>query len=204
METIKQAAKVLVREFAAVDYFDIVSIDHTNILEKLETHSNIFERSGRPFFALAKNSKIATTMEILTCSQEYKGLVDFGNLNDLMNFIVMESDDLENSDRKSQREKIAEMVSKRRLRFKDILDQFDDECDDRLEGVAIALTGEFDKTTKDHLEETIERLGGFVSKGVKDSDYLLYGAFPNKKKIGVARKYEVELIDLTDFVKLLK
>jgi len=202
---LKSAAKLIIKEYAQIDYFDIVTVNHTNVLEKLKKHSDIYDKTGRKYFALCNNAKVATSVEILSCSEGYggEGLIEFGTLNDLVTFLTWENDDMETSGQYEQRKKIRERLATRSLRFRDCLNRFDSRDDNCLEDTQFTITGEFDRTSRDHLIDTIHRMGGVVADRVRNSDFLIVGLFPGEKKLQVAKKNEVEVIDLEQFIKMI-
>ena len=86
-----------------------------------------------------------------------------------------------------QRKKIRERLATRSLRFRDCLNRFDSRVDNCLEDTQFTITGEFDRTSRDHLIDTIHRLGGVVVDRLRTHSELFrvltYKRTPRSQKL---------------------
>ena len=75
---------------------------------------------------------------------------------------------------------------------------------DRLQGLALVVTGSLQSMSRDEAMQAIRREGGRATGSVSSTtDYLVVGENPGGRKIGDAKKHNVKTLDEEKFIQLL-
>ncbi len=73
------------------------------------------------------------------------------------------------------------------------------------EDTTVVVTGTFNSFSREGILDLLTSLGALTSDNVtEDTDYLIYGAVPGSKKIGLAIQYGVNMLSETGFAEMLK
>lgn len=69
----------------------------------------------------------------------------------------------------------------------------------------VAISGTFNAFSRSEILDFLEALGAVICENVtKDTDFLIYGAMPGSKKVGMALEYGVNMISEKSFAEMLQ